>query len=159
MLMKKGVARQRDRQQALKDGIPESRAFAFLKRLNQALRVEYSLIIHYPYIATLMRDKEIKKLSTELGAASIHHADVVASIVTQMGGRPEWAFDHFPEGTDIQKIFRVQLSKEQAALQLHKGSAEMFPAGAYRDALIGLAIEEEQHIQLVEEILSMLARR
>jgi len=159
MLMKQGVGRQRDRQKALKDGIPESRSFALLKRLNQALRVEYSLIIHYPYIATLMRDKEIKRLATELGAVSIHHADVVASIITQMGGRPEWGFDPFPQDADVQKIFRVQLSKEQAALQLHKGSAEMFTAGAHRDALIGLALEEERHIQLVEEIRALLARR
>jgi bacterioferritin (cytochrome b1) len=52
----------------------------------------------------------------------------------------------------------VQLSKERAALQLHKGSAEMFPASAYREALIELATEEEQHIQVVEQILSLLSR-
>ena len=128
-----------------------------VKRLNQALRVEYSLIIHYPYIANLIRDRTVKTLATELGGASIHHADVVASIITRMGGKPEWAFDHFPEGADIQKIFRVQLSKEQAALQLHKGSAEMFRAGEHSEALIELATEEEQHIQVVEQILSLLA--
>jgi len=72
-----------------------------VKRLNQALRVEYSLIIHYPYIANLIRDRKVKTLATELGGASIHHADVVASIITRMGGKPEWAFDQFPEGTDI----------------------------------------------------------
>jgi bacterioferritin (cytochrome b1) len=128
-----------------------------VKRLNKALRLEYSLIIHYPYIANLIRDRKVKILATELGGASIHHADVVASIITRMGGKPEWAFDQFPEGTDIQKIFRVQLSKEQAALQLHKGSAEMFRAGEHREALIELATEEEQHIQVVERILSLLA--
>ena len=156
--MTRWAARHKDRQKALKEIIPERRASLLLKRLNQALRVEYSLIIHYPYIANLIRNRKIKTLATELGGASIHHADVVASIITRMGGKPEWAFDPFPEGADIQKIFRVQLSKEQGASQLHRGSAEMFPAGAYRDALNGLAMEEEQHIQLVEEILSLLAR-
>ena len=130
-----------------------------VKRLNKALRLEYSLIIHYPYIANLIRDRKVKTLATELGGASIHHADVVASIITRMGGKPEWAFDPFPEGNDINKIFRVQLSKEQAALQLHKGSAEMFRAGEHSESLIELATEEEHHIQLVEEILSMLAPR
>jgi bacterioferritin len=129
-----------------------------VKRLNKALRLEYSLIIHYPYIANLIRDRKVKTLATELGGASIHHADVVASIITRMGGKPEWAFDQFPEGNDIKKIFRVQLSKEQAALQLHKGSAEMFRAGEHREALIELATEEEQHIQVVEQILSLLSR-
>ncbi len=155
--MTRWAAWQKDRQKALRNKTPESRASALLKRLNQALRVEYSLIIHYPYIANLIRNRKVKTLAIELGGASIHHADVVASIITRMGGKPQWAFDHFPEEADIQKIFRVQLSKEQAALQLHKGSAEMFPAGAYREELIGLALEEEQHIQVVEQILSMLS--
>ena len=139
--------------------LAEGAVSVLVKRLNQALKAEYSLIIHYPYIATLIPDKEIKKLATQLGAASIHHADVVASIITRMGGEPEWAFDHFPEREDIQKIFRLQLSKERAALQLHKGSAEMFPEGAYSEALIKLALEEEHHIQVVEQILSMLAEK
>jgi bacterioferritin (cytochrome b1) len=128
-----------------------------VKRLNQALRLEYSLIIHYPYIANLIRDQEVKKLATELGGASIHHADVVASIISELGGKPEWSFDPFPEGKDIEKIFRMQLSKERAALQLHKGSAEMFPPSARSEALSALAKEEEQHIQIVEVILSKLS--
>ena len=135
----------------------EDTVSALVKRLNQALRVEYSLIIHYPYIANLIRDEEIKKLATELGAASIHHADVVATIISELGGKPEWSFDPFPEGNDIKKIFRIQLSKERAALQLHKGSAEMFPPNAHSEALSALAKEEEQHIQIVEVILSKLS--
>jgi bacterioferritin (cytochrome b1) len=128
-----------------------------VKRLNKALRLEYSLIIHYPHIANLIRDQEVKKLTTELGGASIHHADVVASIISELGGKPEWSFDPFPEGNDIKKIFRIQLSKERAALQLHKGSAEMFPPNAHSEALSALAKEEEQHIQIVEVILSKLS--
>jgi len=159
MVTTQWAAWRRNIQKAVKDKISEDRVSTLLKRLNQALRVEYSLIIHYPYIANLIRNRNVKTLATELGGASIHHADVVASIIIQMGGKPEWAFDHFPEGADIQKIFRVQLSKERAALGLHRGSAEMFTAGAYREALIGLAMEEEQHIQVVERILSMLSRK
>jgi bacterioferritin len=150
-------ARRREKQKTGRDKNPKDGGSALLKRLNQALKMEYSMIIHYPYIATLIRDKEIKKLATALGGASIHHADVVASIIIQLGGTPEWAFDQFPEGTDMQKIFRVQLSKEQAAQQLHRGSAELFHAGEHREAMIGLANEEERHIHLVEQILSMLA--
>jgi rubrerythrin len=53
----------------------ENTKSVLVKRLNKALRVEYSLIIHYPYIANLLRDPEAKKLATELGAASIHHSE------------------------------------------------------------------------------------
>jgi bacterioferritin (cytochrome b1) len=137
-----------------KNKIPKTTVSALLKRLNQALRVEYSLIIHYPYIVNLIRDKELKKLATELGAASIHHADVVATIISKLGGKPEWSFEPFPEGTDTKKIFRMQLGKERLALQLHKGSAEMAPTSSHREALSALAKEEEEHIQIVERILS-----
>jgi bacterioferritin (cytochrome b1) len=127
-----------------------------LKRLNQALRVEYSLIIHYPYIVNLLRDEEVKKLATGLGAASIHHADVVATLISELGGEPEWSFEPFPEGSDTVKIFRIQRAKERLALQLHKGSAQMSPTSSYRKVLSALAEEEEQHIQVVERILSIL---
>jgi bacterioferritin (cytochrome b1) len=128
-----------------------------LKRLNQALRLEYSLIIHYPYIVNLVGNEEVKKLATGLGAASIHHADVVATLISKLGGEPEWSFEPFPEGTDTVKIFRIQLAKERLALQLHKGSAEMLPISLYSKVLNALAEEEEQHIQVVERILSTLA--
>ena len=136
--------------------ITEDTVFALVKRLNQALRVEYSLIIHYPYIANLIRDEEIKKLATELGAASIHHADVVATIISKLGGKPEWSFEPFPEGIDTKKIFRMQLAKERLALQLHTGSAEMLPPGSHCELLRALAKEEEQHIEIVERILAIL---
>jgi bacterioferritin (cytochrome b1) len=128
-----------------------------LKRLNQALRLEYSLIIHYPYIVNLVGNEEVKKLATGLGAASIHHADVVATLISKLGGEPEWSFEPFPEGTDTVKIFRIQLAKERLALELHKGSAEMLPISSYSKVLNALAEEEEQHIQVVERILSTLA--
>ena len=136
--------------------IAEDTVSALVKRLNQALRVEYSLIIHYPYIANLIRDEEVKKSATELGAASIHHADVVATVIRKLGGKPKWSFEPFPEGADTKKIFRMQLGKERLALQLHKGSAEMSPTSSYRKALSALAKEETQHIQIVERILSIL---
>ena len=137
--------------------ISEDTVSALVKRLNQALRVEYSLIIHYPYIANLIRDEEIRKLATELGAASIHHADVVATIISKLGGKPEWSFEPFPEGIDTKKIFRMQLAKERLALQLHTGSAEMLSPGSHCELLRALAKEEEQHIQVVERILSILS--
>lgn len=139
-----------------KDQIAADTVSLLLKRLNQALRVEYSLIIHYPYIASLLRHEEVKKLATGLGAASIHHADVVATLISKLGGEPEWSFEPFPEESDTVKIFRIQLAKERLALQLHKGSAEMSPASSYRKVLSALAEEEEQHIQVVERILSIL---
>ena len=124
--------------------------------LNQALRIEYTLIIHYPRIANLIRDEETRKLANELGAASIYHADVVSNIITKLGGKPDWSFELFPEGVGIKKIFQNQLARERLALQLHRGSAELMSSSPHSGALSNLAREEEQHIKIVEQILSKL---
>jgi bacterioferritin len=127
-----------------------------IDRLNQALRLEYTLIIHYPYISNFIKDEEVKKLIGELGSASVHHADVVATIISKLGGKPDWSFEPPPTSVDLKQLFLTQLVKERMALQLHKGSAEMMAASPNRDALHALAKEEEDHIQIVEQILSIL---
>ena len=127
-----------------------------IDRLNQALRLEYTLIIHYPYLNNFVKDGEIKELIGELGATSIHHADVVASIISKLGGTPNWSFEPLPGMVDIEQLFQKQLAKERMALQLHKGSAEMMAPGPDRDALQALAKEEEYHVQIAERILSIL---
>ena len=123
--------------------------------LNQALRLEYSLIIHYPRLASVLRDAETKELALQLGSASIKHADVVANTIQQLGGTPDWSFEPFPEDTDLVRIFQTQLEKEKLARRLHRQSAGLVP-GSLRDQLAELAGEEESHIKIVEDILSRL---
>ncbi len=61
--------------------------------LNQILKMEYSLIIHYPRLANRIKDKEMKKLVQELGIASISHADTVANMIMKLGGNAIWSFE------------------------------------------------------------------
>jgi bacterioferritin (cytochrome b1) len=140
----------------VKNKKPEEIVATLVERLNKALRVEYTFIIHYPFIANLIQDEAARKLAIELGVASVHHAEVVANIISKLGGKPDWSFEPFPEGVDTKKLFQNQLAKERLAMQLHRGSAELVPAGSYRRDLNVLADEEEQHIQVVERILSRL---
>jgi bacterioferritin len=127
-----------------------------LTKLNQALRLEYSLIIHYPRLAQLVQDKEAKKLIQELGIASINHADVVASLIGKWGGKPDWGFELFPDDKEVPEILQIQLTREKAALKLHQESAELLPADPDGSSMETLAKEEEAHIHTVNRILSRL---
>jgi|APFre7841882654_1041346.scaffolds.fasta_scaffold30855_3 bacterioferritin len=127
-----------------------------VKLLNQSLRIEYNFVIHYPRIAQLVRDEETKKLILGLCNASVHHADVVANIITHLGGKPDWSFDLFPEGMGPSEIFQIQLEKEKQALQLHQNSAALISSASQGNALNDVANEEKAHIMTVNRIIERL---
>ena len=129
-----------------------------LDLLNQTLELEYSLIVHYPRIASSVPDEETRKLVHQLGGDSIGHADAVAKATTKLGGVPRWSFGPFPEETDIVKIFEIQLEKEKLALQLHRRIAGLILDSSLRDKFNELAKEEEWHIRIVEQIISKLGQ-
>jgi rubrerythrin len=128
-----------------------------LDLLNQALNVEYSLIVHYPRIANSLPDEETRRLVHGLGEASIRHADVVADAIKELGGKPDWSFEPFPEHMDTVSIFKIQLQKEKMALMLHQETARLVRSRVLREKFKAIAGEEESHIRTVEEILDRLA--
>jgi bacterioferritin len=125
--------------------------------LNQTLELEYTLIIHYPRIASAIRDQETKQLAQSLGTASIGHADTVAKAITRLGGTPHWSFGYFPTEMDLKKIFEGQLEKEKLALKLHQQIVGMITDYSIRNDFIELPKEEESHIKTVEQILTRLS--
>jgi rubrerythrin len=139
-----------------KDEKTEETTHRLMDLLNRALRLEYSLIVHYPRLANTIKDEETRKLVLQLGSASIRHADVVANTISQLGGEPDWSIELYPEDMDTVKIFQTQLEKEKLALQLHRESADLVPSSSLRGELSALAVEEEQHIKIVNHILSRL---
>ena len=126
--------------------------------LNQALELEYTLIIHYPMLAGAIQDEETRGLVLKLGTDSVHHADVVASAITRLGGVPRWQVEPFPADDDLINVFKQQLQKEQLALALHRQNAALAQDKALKDSFAGLQKDEQTHIQLVETILERLAR-
>jgi bacterioferritin len=127
-----------------------------LDLLNKALQLEYTLIIHYPRLANSIKDSETRKLVQNLGTASVHHADVVADAITQLGGTPDWSFTPFPDDYELVHIFQIQLQKEKQALQLHQQAADLVPPGPLVDSIKALANEEKTHISIVERVISKL---
>jgi bacterioferritin len=127
-----------------------------LDLLNQTLELEYTLIIHYPRIASAIQDAEAKQLAQSLGTASVVHFDTVTNAITKLGGVPRWSFEPFPDELDLKKIFQIQLEKEKLALKLHRQIAGMCTDFSLRDKFSELSKEEGLHIQTVEKIISRL---
>ncbi|MCK4597996.1 ferritin-like domain-containing protein [bacterium] len=130
-----------------------------LKLLNEALRLEYTLIIHYPRLASGIKDAETRKLAQQLGTESVQHADVVADTIAQLGGKPDWSFAPFPDHYEPLQVFQIQLQKERQALELHSKAAGLLPPGPMADAVKSLADEEHDHISIVEKIISNLTQQ
>ena len=126
--------------------------------LNRALTLEYTLIIHYPRLAAMIPDEATRKLASELGSASIKHADVVANAIIRLGGKPDWSFEPFPAKVDLVDIFQTQLGKEKTALELHRQSAYLVADSALREKFEDIAKEEESHIKMVQDILERLRK-
>ncbi|MEQ4488161.1 MAG: ferritin-like domain-containing protein [Dehalococcoides mccartyi] len=129
---------------------------AILELLNQALVIEYTMIIHYPRIASAMPDEHTRKLSQLLGSASMAHFDTVTSTITKLGGIPNCTFEPFPEDLDLKTIFEIQLDKERKAAQLHNQIAGLITDFPLREKFKGLVKDEFAHARIVEEILSKL---
>jgi len=125
--------------------------------LNQALRVEYSVIYHYPRIISRLRDEEAKKVLDRLVSESLEHADMIAAAVRELGGEPAYAIGPFPAHLDLIEV-RLQLEKEKLALQLHREAAGLVPpSNPLRKTFSNLAKAEEFHILAVEGVLSRLS--
>ncbi|MGA2367196.1 MAG: ferritin-like domain-containing protein [Dehalococcoidia bacterium] len=127
-----------------------------LETLNESLKLEYSMIIHYPLINSAIRDPEIKKMVNTLGVVSIKHADTLADAITGLGGTPQWDFEPAPQEMDLKKIFMVQMEKEKMALKLHTESANMVADASLKVKLELIARQEKEHIKLVASILALL---
>jgi len=128
-----------------------------LDLLNITLDLEYTLIVYYPRIASIIRDNEIKQLAQSLGIASIGHADAVARTIINLGGTPHWSFESFPAEIDLKTIFAVQLDKEKFALKLHQQVVSLVTDSSMRDKFNGMVNDEESHIKTVEQILERLS--
>jgi len=127
--------------------------------LNQALRLEYSSIIHLPRIASSVTDEKVREMVLILENTSLKHADIVARTISALGGNPDWAFESAPIGENIVEIFQKQLDKEKLALQLHLDSASLIQDRNLKLTFAQLARDHESHIQIINKILERLSLR
>ena len=125
-----------------------------LRLLNQSLEVEYSFIVNYPRLASMIKNTGAKNMMIKLGEDSMHHADVVAGIITELGGTPNWNFQMMDSIEDLPAILKQQLEKEELAVKLHERTAAMAPGQELRKRLAELGDTEHHHIRAVQKIIA-----
>ena len=120
--------------------------------LNEVLRLEYTLIIHYPRLSNAIKDKEISNKVMLLSTASVSHANTISTAIVSLGGEPQWSFEAFPDDT-ILNLFQGQLEKEKAVLLLHRECIRLASNQTLREQFSELAKDEEWHIQVAKDII------
>ena len=138
-------------------GKKPAKSLQIVDLLNQALKLEYSLIIHIPRIASSITDEKTREMALILENTAIKHADIVARAISELGGSPEWVFGPAPAGEDIVEIFQKQLDREKLALQLHQDSASLIQDRNLKLTFDQMARDHERHIQIINNILERLS--
>lgn len=99
---------------------------AIVDLLNQSIQVEYGLILNYPRIMDQI--KNIDKFHSEefansverLGKDSFRHATIVAKLIEELGGKPEFELVVIDRMIDIQSMLVEQLAKEKSVMSIYQ---------------------------------------
>lgn len=127
-----------------------------IKRLNEALFMEYTDIFLYLRQAGIIEEEEISKLFERLSWMEMRHTDNISIQINVLGGKPEWELD-FPiikGGTD--EILRDHLIREQKAIRNYESLielAEKEKEDQLKLILQGIKAEEEDHYATIKELL------
>jgi rubrerythrin len=124
--------------------------------LGQIIKLEYSMIVNYPRLAQMIKDKETQDLTNALGIASMRHADVASKALAQLGGNPRWSFEGLAGELDLKSVFDKQLEKEILALNMHRQCAGLTQDRTLKTEFLTMAEEEKAHIKTVEKIIGNL---
>ncbi|APV43850.1 bacterioferritin [Dehalogenimonas formicexedens] len=126
--------------------------------LNQVLTLEYSIIIHFPRISGVFKDRDIRDKALYLSSASVKHAGVVSEAIESLGGKAEWNFEPFPDDGNLVRMFEEQVDKEKLAHRLHMECVKLLPEGL-KPKFRQIAAEEEWHEKIASEVLQYLRAR
>jgi len=110
------------------DRITEEGKRELVGLLNESLQVEYGVILNYPRI--LDQITNIDKSQSEeftgnverLGKDSFRHATVVAKLIEDLGGKPDFETVVIDRMIDIQSMLVEQLGKEKLAMSVYQNA-------------------------------------
>ena len=108
------------------DRITEEGKRAVVDLLNKSLQVEYGMILNYPRI--LDQITNIDKSQSEeftvnverLGKDSFRHATVVAKLIEDLGGKPDFETVVIDRMIDIHSMLVEQLGKEKLVMSIYQ---------------------------------------
>ncbi len=108
------------------DRITEEGKEAIVDLLNKGIRVEYSMVLNYPRILDQIanidksQSEEFINNAERFGKDSFRHATIVAKLIEELGGEPEFEILTADRMIDVNKALVEQLGKEKLAESLYK---------------------------------------
>jgi len=108
------------------DRITKEGKEAIVKLLNDCLDVEYGVILNYPRILDQIinidttQSEEFAANVERLGKDSFRHATIVAKIIEELGGKPDFETIVIERMIDIHSMLVAQLGKEKLAMSTYK---------------------------------------
>ncbi|MFC1911701.1 ferritin-like domain-containing protein [Chloroflexota bacterium] len=99
---------------------------AILSILNNALKVEYGIILNYPRM--IDKISEVDKINDEIlnrdieivGKDSFRHSGLVGQIVTALGGEPVYGVEVVARLVDVDAMLKEQLEREKTAKTMYQ---------------------------------------
>ena len=169
------------------DRITEEGKKAIIDLLNKSLRVEYGMVMNYPRIIDQIvnidktQSEEFINNCERLGKDSFRHATVVAKLIEELGGQPQFEIVPIDRMIDIQRALVEQLGKEKAVMSIYQDAKRIAQTNQAKtkglfsrllslreesqsdvsrskvmDILTGLQNEEWGHIKRVENALTQM---
>ena len=108
------------------DRITEEGKEAIVDLLNKGIRVEYGMVLNYPRILDQIvnidksQSEEFINNAERFGKDSFRHATIVAKLIEELGGEPEFEILTADRMIDVNKALVEQLGKEKLAESLYK---------------------------------------
>lgn len=125
--------------------------------LNTILQVEYANIVHFPRWASRIRNQAAAEKLRRLGEDSVRHLGAAMALIRQLGGSPSWGFELYRDETDLKRILEGQLEREMLAKWGYQRICELTQEEHLVELCRAGVAEEEEHIRLLQEVLSDLA--
>ncbi len=108
------------------DRITEEGKEAIVALLNKGILVEYGMVLNYPRILDQIvnidksQSEEFINNAERFGKDSFHHSTIVAKLVEELGGEPEFDMLPIDRMVDIHSLLVEQLGHEKLAESLYK---------------------------------------
>ncbi len=108
------------------DRITEEGKEAIVDLLNKGIHVEYGMVMNYPRILDQVvnidksQSEEFSNNAERFGKDSFRHSTIVAKLIEELGGEPEFEMLAIDRMVDIHSLLVEQLGKEKLAESLYK---------------------------------------
>ena len=124
--------------------------------LNTVLQVEYSNVVNRLRWANRIGGKATDERISSITRGLMRHFYITCALIRDLGGTPSFGFELPKDETSLRKSLLGQLHKERVAKLGYQRTSELTSDESLREVLLAHKADDEEHIAILEEVLSEL---